>query len=927
MTQSLRRLALVLGCAALLSACNEQQVIGGFIEDQTDPAVSINKTRGDTLLIEDGLIFAVNAGDNLALRTLRITLSGGFSATLDTTFSSGVTSASVPVLIEFPSNTTAGGVILISATATDGAGNTGIAVDSVFLTNSEALNVSVLRPSGAPAPVSSPGLRIVVEILGVQQTGIRLVGYTTSGVVTDSASKGFSPLTDSARFVDTLRIPNAAAEGTFQIVGFAEDSAGRKGTSSPLIVTVQSISQDQSPPLVTVQIAGRVEVRDSIIVHATDPGGIATVGWRAVNLANDNQVGTGTTNIGGNLTEATEQYNLNLGFTTFPQRIQIVAFATDAAGNRGETSFDGVTAISNGKRDTVVVVNGITKKLPAGGRVADAVYNRNLNEVYMTNVELDRVEVFDVTDTAFDASISVGARPWGIALWPDFVSTGVNLNMVMVANSGGTNISVVDVTARAELRRHALPNYLVQYIQTERDAQTGLLKIKIEEFDFSDRPEYLAAVCKVQTANANRCAVDSIFAVFSTTPTIDQGIEYVQRGTVRWENLTANPLNPESHFIYEQAAVVPSPDADTLQIVVDRGRTGVAGNETQGIVVTDTNTAVNTYTLSFLGATTGAIADNATAAAVQTALTGLGTIGANNVVVTQNASGLYGVTFVGPFVGQGGQAFPALVPGNQTGGLLVSVQKVAPGVQLSGACGIMVDRKQIAFAESTFVRNSGNFTHALVGEGGVIEPALGFARAVSYNRLAGMSTPSICGGTVQGVALLGPNQRDFGVSSATEVRDFISNTAVPVRSIAVNFNGLTNLIRADSIYVLDENLRLTGSFPAAGANAGMDMNFNHAFDARNGGTPGTSGGALSPNDRFAFIARGIPQIDVVDTWFYQIVASVPIRDPVIGPLRVARLPSGDQVLIGVTARGVVTVRLPAITNTFPVRLWGSVGDQ
>jgi hypothetical protein len=49
------------------------------------------------------------------------------------------------------------------------------------------------------------------------------------------------------------------------------------------------------------------------------------------------------------------------------------------------------------------------------------------------------------------------------------------------------------------------------------------------------------------------------------------------------------------------------------------------------------------------------------------------------------------------------------------------------------------------------------------------------------------------------------------MSPAVDVRDFISNTGVHVSSIATNFTGGTNVVRADSIYVLDEGLRLKAS--------------------------------------------------------------------------------------------------------------------
>jgi hypothetical protein len=145
------------------------------------------------------------------------------------------------------------------------------------------------------------------------------------------------------------------------------------------------------------------------------------------------------------------------------------------------------------------------------------------------------------------------------------------------------------------------------------------------------------------------------------------------------------------------------------------------------------------------------------------------------------------------------------------------------------------------------------------------------------------------------------------------VRDFIVNTGIPVKSIALNFNGLTNLVRADSIYVLDEGLRLTGLMSIGHVNAGMDMNFDHAFDARTRGSP-----PGSSDDRLVFAAGDDPVIEVFDTYWYDKIAVIPVRDPITGPLRVSENAlTGEQILVGVTAAGVVTVAVPAITNPLP----------
>ena len=51
-------------------------------------------------------------------------------------------------------------------------------------------------------------------------------------------------------------------------------------------------------------------------------------------------------------------------------------------------------------------------------------------------------------------------------------------------------------------------------------------------------------------------------------------------------------------------------------------------------------------------------------------------------------------------------------------------------------------------------------------------------------------------------------------------------------------------------------------------------------------------------------------IDIFDTYCYQKIASVPIRDPIIGPVRASIRPNGQIVLVGATVRGVTLVALP-----------------
>jgi hypothetical protein len=240
------------------------------------------------------------------------------------------------------------------------------------------------------------------------------------------------------------------------------------------------------------------------------------------------------------------------------------------------------------------------------------------------------------------------------------------------------------------------------------------------------------------------------------------------------------------------------------------------------------------------------------------------------------------------------------------------------------------------------VRNSGNFTHAFIGEGGNITTQ--FARVIGYTAKAdliqGDSTARRCDTTLGGFTSdSGRNDRDKGMTPAIDVSDFISVTGVKIRAIATNFNGGTNLVHAgsatvaDSIYFLDEGLKLKGTAcseaaPGSGCligTYGMDMNYNHDYLAGQGGSTGL-GGTRDSTLRVAFAARPDGNIDVFDTFFYARIAVIPVRDPIIGPLRVARNRANTrQWLFGVTANGVVMVELPVIPNPFPVRrpVWGS----
>jgi hypothetical protein len=201
-----------------------------------------------------------------------------------------------------------------------------------------------------------------------------------------------------------------------------------------------------------------------------------------------------------------------------------------------------------------------------------------------------------------------------------------------------------------------------------------------------------------------------------------------------------------------------------------------------------------------------------------------------------------------------------------------------------GIVSTVVDITRLAFRDTTFVRGSGDFNRAIFGEGGAVNGS----RAMTYNVARGSD----------------PNYPfvDLGVSPASDVSDFIANAFSKVQGVAINFDGSLVAIRGDSTYLLNSALRLQGVLPTAAANAGID--FHPQNSAANFPTAAT---------RLIFTASSQPLIDVYDTNCYQKVAQIQIRDPIIGPVKAALRPTGQLVLVGATARGVVIANLP---NTF-----------
>ncbi len=804
--------------AALISlgvaACNDTTSTNGT-RDRTPPTITLTPNSG---LADTVISFNTQAKDNLGLRTIHVQAVGAVGIVFDTVFTSAVTNFTRPFVLYASRSVPPGTPVTITASAIDGAGNSS-GVDTLRMAtgNVPPPEIKVISPfSGSSAVV---GKSILVTVMGKTAIKVRSLGLSTTGPVVRSDSTIYSsPLRDSLTMQDTIAIPANATPGTLTITPFLRDSLGQRAVGPSITITVQTAAQVNSVPVVNNYCVGsqtydnacghgkRVEVGDTVHVEADDPSGIGQLGYEVRSVPGGPIDDSATFVSNGQLTFQPHTFAMKLRYTVFPTTAYIQVFARNANGVRAYAK------LSSGadRIDTVVVVAGVTRPLPLGGTVADALYHSGKDRLYLTNITRNQVEVFNLGDSSFKAPVIVGSRPWGLTAWPRD-RNGTMGDTLLIGNSGGTDISYINLnagTSGMEVFRYALPNIIVNSVTTVTAGPSGVPFQQRVRHDFSDRPQFLAATCIV----AGITCTETVLA-YTTTPTRGQTPPFDNRnGTIRWENLTRGVTAPgktdyrTSHFFFEPAIGQSTGRADSLEII---------------------------------------------------------RYDANGVDAT----------------------------------LLVPFQQVVGTPPNEKFFSIEVRLPELAYRDTTFARNSGSFQRAIFGEGGSVFGS----RAIGYdvNRGFQLTGTDKSGATV---ALRTPVV-DLGVTPATAVSDFIANTYAQVKGVAINFDGSLSAIRADSTYILNPLLRLQGVLNTTVSNTGLDF---HPLNTGPNSFPLTT--------RLLFAASSEPTIEIFDTHCYQRVSTIPIRDPIIGPIKAAyQASTGQLVLVAATARGVVIATLP---NTF-----------
>ena len=523
--------------------------------DTNDPFVIIQTpaTNGQLINIGDSILVQVLLNDDRQLGDVSITgfreagdtSLGTFQRTVryptivapTTPFTTGQTSATIRRYLKpgVPVDSTTDSLIIM-AIVRDGAGNVDTARRRVQLVTGPAVTIVAPRQGDSvPQNVAMTVTARVTHNAGVRLVNMRIQGETSWPTALDQtfADTMVGVLRDVTISHNVTVPANAPVGGRITITVSAQDLNGNPGSAPPLTVFVRQFGT--TAPRVTQSVPTRLETGDSITVFATGDG-IGLVGFRVLDV-NGNVLKDSSVTLAAPLTSnVTRNMRLNLTVTTQGQAVRILSYADDQAGVRGfsvpTSTSPPQTNAALARTDSATIVYGLTYSLPREGVVGDIAVDPVRNHVLISNMTANRLEVWQNGNKAFDGNgVAVGSQPWGLAV-------SIDPNILLVANSGGTNISRVNlgtgtvpsIQEDLNLRIRTRTNFLYVHVEGADDA--GAIRyIGRRRLMFSDRPQYIGQLTD-----------GTIF--FSTRPTVT-----APGGTVRYLN-PAQPFPDQRTFVF-----------------------------------------------------------------------------------------------------------------------------------------------------------------------------------------------------------------------------------------------------------------------------------------------------------------------------------------------------------------------------------------
>jgi hypothetical protein len=252
----------------------------------------------------------------------------------------GAADTATPYSLTWDSTTASNGSHVLTAVASDGAGNTATATSVTVTVNNDTTAPTVAVT--APAAGSTVSATVTVSANASDNVGVAGVQFKLDG-----ANLGAEV---TAAPYDVSWNTTTSANGSHSLTAVARDAAGNTTTSSAVAVTVSNV--DATPPTVAITAPsdGATVAGSSVAVSATASDNIAVVGV---------QFQLDGVNLGAEDTASPYSISWNTG-TTANGVHSITAIARDGAGNTA-TSAVSVTVNND------LVAPTVSMTAPAGG--------------------------------------------------------------------------------------------------------------------------------------------------------------------------------------------------------------------------------------------------------------------------------------------------------------------------------------------------------------------------------------------------------------------------------------------------------------------------------------------------------------------------------------------------------------------------------
>jgi len=310
------------------------------------PTVTITSPQPGTVVNTGASVtVTVHAADDIGVAQIGFQAGGAATALDAVSVTPPAASRDATFHVVVPADAAGGSTIELKAAAIDTAGHSS-ATSTVSVTVADTTAPTVAISAPAADSLIDAGQTVAVTVTASDAGGVTAITLDATGAAVFSESRALAPSQTAAQATFQIPVP-AAARPTDRVTltAKASDAFGNQSAPSQISVTIR----DAAAPETTIAIAGgQTTVRPgrpvTFTVSASDPGGVARVGYEATGAVSS----SGTQTISPPQPSASGQFTITVPANApIGQAMAITGTATDASNNAGRSAAASLTVVAD----------------------------------------------------------------------------------------------------------------------------------------------------------------------------------------------------------------------------------------------------------------------------------------------------------------------------------------------------------------------------------------------------------------------------------------------------------------------------------------------------------------------------------------------------------------------------------------------------